>query len=279
MSDKQLKESWESIEPDRMAKERMKRQIFVRHKNKKRRTAIGLFVVANTLLIVLFFSAIMGSEEEVTRMTEKEFEELQQTPSQIREYEFIPDQSDATIKINSMEKAISSVTASVLIFLTEEELLAEEMFGLELAAFHGEVLAIHNLEVEFKETTDYFSVVEFEIIEDLRSDTEAGSVITIRMPGPIQENGINQSEMDPADLLTVGSQAIIMPVKYGETEIYSVGEETLYLNEVAEYGVGDGRRFIFIEDKNEIIFAKEAYPSFASMDSLEKIANRIRKAE
>lgn len=279
MSDKQLKESWESIEPDRMAKERMKKQIFIRHQNKKRRTAIGLFVVANAIIVVLFLSAIMGSEEEVIRMTDKEFEELQQTPTQLEKIEFYPVKSDSTIKINATDEAVLTHSEANLVYLTEEELFGEELYDLELAAFHGVVVAIHNLEVHFKQMTDQFSVVEFEIFEDLRTDLEAGSIVTIRMPGHIQEGSGTNTVMDTAGFLEVGSHAIIMPMKYDETAIYTVGDETLYLDEVAEYGVGDGRRFLFIEDKNEIIFAKEAYPSFASMDSLEKIANRVRKTE
>lgn len=53
-----------------------------------------------------------------------------------------------------------------------------------------------------------------------------------------------------------------MPVRYDETVIHSVGEQTLYLQEIAEYGFGDGIRWLFVETLEGFIELRKARDNF-----------------
>lgn len=143
------------------------------------------------------------------------------------------EKSDSSISISYSDSSPGNQTEANLLYLSEEELLAEEWNDLPVMAFYGEVVAVHNLEAQLNSQVDYFSVIEFKIMEDLRTDKKQGEIISVRVPGHITEGGGTNTIMDTAVFLHVGKEAVIMPIQYNETSLYESDGQVLFLKEVS----------------------------------------------
>ena len=270
MNDNKIKEAWKKVEPDQEADERMRKAIL--RKNNAAKLKKPFFfssALSLSLILIIAFSFLNDNSTDFPSSQEEIIKE------EIQELEFNLKKSDSSIKVSYVDEVMGTETEASLVYLSEGELLAERSNGVQIAAFRGTIKAIHNLEVNFSYQTDYLAVVEVEIIEDYRTDLKPGTVITVMAPGHILDGGGSNTIMDTAGYLQVGAEAIMMPVHYDETAIYSVGEQTLYLQEIAEYGLGDGIRWLFVETSEGLVFAEFAYPSFEQVETLEDVAEII----
>ena len=71
---------------------------------------------------------------------------------------FSLENSDSSISISYSDSPAGNQTEANLLYLSEEELLAEEWNDLPVMAFYGEVVAVHNLEAQFNSQIDYFQL-------------------------------------------------------------------------------------------------------------------------
>ena len=283
MKNKKIRDAWDKIEPDHEADERMRKEILLQNTSSRGRRGFVLPVLISLALVLVvaipFFNKqdrsnpwdgnIVSSQGHI-EISSSEVEE----PSELT---FNLMNSSSSIQINYVDEPKELTSEAVLAFLSEEELLANSYNSNQLAAFHGTVKAIHNLEIIFSQRTDYFAIVELEILEDFRTGIEPGTVVNIRIPGHIYDDGGTNTIMDTAGALKVGAEAIVMPIRYDETDFYTeAGGETVYLNEISEYRIGDGIRWLFVETTEGIVFDRHSYPSIKRAETLEDVAEFLR---
>jgi len=82
--------------------------------------------------------------------------------------------------------------------------------------------------------------------------------------------------------MTVGTRGIFMPAKYNENSTWWMNNRTLYLEEIAEYGLLDGERWAFLETERGLIFSREMYPGISeatTMDAVRLYVNLMLKQE
>lgn len=72
-------------------------------------------------------------------------------------------------------------------------------------------------------------------------------------------------------------KGIFMPIKYAEDSIIQSNDATLYLLDLAEYGMLDGVRWMFLETKYGLVYCKDSYPSLAGAGNLEDIKEILRE--
>lgn len=76
-------------------------------------------------------------------------------------------------------------------------------------------------------------------------------------------------------LITAGTTGIFLPIKYDETSTREENGMTLALLDLADYGLLDGERWMFIETADGLVYNKSAYPSFAKAKDLKDVKEII----
>jgi hypothetical protein len=161
--------------------------------------------------------------------------------------------------------------------LTEEELFAPEWNGLQIAAFEGEVVKVDNIVVTFGSewhNKNHWAIVHIKVGEVYRGDIEPGSVVTVRLQSPVLVTGSEGWSEDSgvASQMTVGTKGIFMPAKYDENSIYSENSTTLYLQELAQYGMLDGERWAFLDKPDGPLFTRyAAYEGAADAETMDDV--------
>ncbi len=161
-----------------------------------------------------------------------------------------------------------------LMWLTEDELFAPHILGHEVVAFAGTVKKIRNISFEFGGHTDYRAIATIEVGEVLRGTLEAGDRVTLLLPAPIGTN-IWVEDTGVSSRITEGTRGIFMPIKYDETSIYEEGGQRLALLDLADYGLPDGERWLFIETEDGLVYFQDAYPSLAGVKDLQEVKEII----
>lgn len=160
-------------------------------------------------------------------------------------------------------------------WLMETELFGEKYADLKIVAFEGIVDDIRNLEFDYDGSKDYRAIAYINVTDVIRGDLEEGKTVKILLPGPVDTN-IQVSETSISSQMVVGKKGIFMPITYNENSIREENGKELVLLDLAEYGLADGERWVFLESDKGLIFNKEAYPSLTNAGNLEEIKEILR---
>lgn len=161
-----------------------------------------------------------------------------------------------------------------LMWLTEDELFEPQILGYEAAAFEGVVRRIRNISFELGGHTDYRAIAAIEVGEVLRGPLQTGDTVTLLLPAPVGTN-IWVEDTGVSSQLTEGAKGIFMPIRYDETSVYEEAGQRLALLDLADYGLPDGERWLFIEKDDGLIYFQDAYPSFAGAKDLQEVKEII----
>ena len=159
-----------------------------------------------------------------------------------------------------------------LIFLTEEELFTT----FNTAIFKGTVSSIRNIVVNFNGDKVYRAVAEIEIEEVYRGPCSAGDTVSALLPCPIVK-GFWMTDTSTVSAMEVGTTGIFMPMVYDdENSIWGQNGAKLDKRDIADYGFADGERYAFLETKDGLVFARDAYASIANATTLDEVENYIK---
>jgi len=165
-----------------------------------------------------------------------------------------------------------------LMFLTEEELFAPYWRGLEVVAFEGEIVKTDNIVIDFGSgNKTYRAIAHILVNEVYRGDVEAGATVTVLLPGPVGVDGMWVEDTDVSSRMVAGTRGIFMPARYDGNSYWEENGETLYLTELAEFGMLDGSRWAFLETTDGPAFARWAYESAAGADSFDEIRDYVKE--
>ena len=166
-------------------------------------------------------------------------------------------------------------SSSSLVYLTEEELFAEYSHGYEIVIFGGTVKGVNNIVIDFNGHEDYRAIAEIEVNEVLRGSILTDSVVTVLLPAPVNMDGYWVSDTSVSSQITPGKSGYFMPMRYDETSVIMMNEATLVLSEIAEYGLSDGERWVFLETTEGLVFSRWAYESIAGAKTIDEVGQYI----
>lgn len=164
------------------------------------------------------------------------------------------------------EPAEHTFSSGDLPWLTEEQLLN----GQATHVFLGKVVDLQNLCLDFNGSREYRALAAIEVEKAYRGGLSKGSVVTLLLPCPINAQ-IAVSETQVASSFRIGMRGIFMPKAYQAQDATTLNGATLYLQELAEYGLPDGERYAFLETEQGLIYARWAYEGLEGAQTLEDV--------
>ena len=164
------------------------------------------------------------------------------------------------VKVNYVNNPPAIANKADLVWLTEDELFAANILGYEIVAFEGTVKEVRNIVCDYNGRKDYRAIATIDVSEVLRGRLEAGNTVTVLLPAPVGAN-LQVEDTGVSSQISAGTTGIFLPIKYDETSIREENGRTLALLDLADYGLPDGERWMFIETADGLVYCRDAYPS------------------
>ena len=141
--------------------------------------------------------------------------------------------------------------------------------------FKGNIERLRNIEINFNGKLDYRALADIKVDQVYRGNIKSGTSISVLLPGPVHGRDVWIEDTGIISQIREGQTGIFMPMEYDDQSIWSQNKATLMLKDLADYGLADGMRYVFLQTANGLVFAKDAYPSFADASNLDEIAAYI----
>ncbi len=154
-------------------------------------------------------------------------------------------------------------------------LTLEEIFTPETTIVRGRVSGIENIELSFNGQREYRAIATVAVDESIQGDVQSGDSIRILLPCPITGD-VRMSATAVTAAMRTGMEGIFMPCAYDADAYWEQNGATLYLAEVAPYGLWDGLRWVFLAGDDGLIFERGVYEAVADAGSLDEIEAFIR---
>jgi len=181
-------------------------------------------------------------------------------------------QATGDVKVKLMDLDYKDISSSDnLVFLTEEEIFKNWVTD----SFYGEVTHVENIEMVVGGYSDYSSIITFKILDAIHTIEKENKEVTILLPNQIKTD-VKTSNSYFSEQLTVGTRAIILANRYNETSIYQVNDNTLYLQELATFGLPDGMRFVMLENSDGTLrYMPDVFTSLNNAKQYDEIKNYL----
>ncbi len=150
----------------------------------------------------------------------------------------------------------------------------EEMFAMDLYIFRGRITALENYTIDYNGTKDIRCVATIAVETVYQGDI--GDSIRMLLPCPLID-GVYTSISGLIDHFEVGMEGIFMPRRYTKNSYREENGAKFMLSELADCGLDDGIRWIFLQSGDKLLYSQTAYPSAASAKTLEDIEKYIQK--
>lgn len=166
----------------------------------------------------------------------------------------LSDKTTAKVSLGVDGSALSD-SKCLLTFLTEEEMFSKE----GIYVFRGTVADLTNVTVDFNGKKEAFCISTIKISRVYKGEITAGEEIKMLLPcaigieGKVEDTGfISQIEN--------GMEGIFMPWVYDENAYMGMLGAVLMLQDLADCGLADGMRWVFLSTERGAVFFREAYP-------------------
>ena len=181
----------------------------------------------------------------------------------------------SSVSVRHIDNPPAIHTSESLVYLTEEELFAENSHGYEIVVFGGTVIEVNNIVIDFNGDKEYRAIAEIEVNEVLRGAIPINSVVTVLLPAPVNMDGYWVTDTSVSSQMTPGTSGYFMPMRYDETSIISMNDATLFLSEIAEFGLSDGERWAFLEREDGLVYSRWAYEIIADATTMDEVRQYI----
>lgn len=184
--------------------------------------------------------------------------------------------SDNGTKVSYVNKVPNINTSNSLVYLTEDELLANVYEGYPVVIFSGTITEVKNIRLDFGDGSDnYRAIAKIKVEDVLRGDMEARETVSVLLPAPVGVEGVQTSDTGISSQMAIGVTGIFTPMKYDETSVRKQNDKEIHLLDLAEYGLPDGERWAFLETANGLQYNHGAYPSFVDAENLDDVKELI----
>ena len=154
--------------------------------------------------------------------------------------------SDKGTKVSYVNKVPNINSSNCLVYLTEDELLADVYEGYPVVIFSGTITEVKNIRLDFGDgSDDYCAVAKIEVEDVLRGDMAPGETVSVLLPAPVGVEGFQVEDTGISSQMAVGVTGIFTPMKYDETSVRKQNNKKIHLLDLAEYGLPDGERWLF----------------------------------
>jgi len=181
--------------------------------------------------------------------------------------------SKGNIEISYVEKAPSSDAGSITAIYTEDEVF--NMFNTDI--FMGTVKEVKNIRMDIDGTTSYSAIAKIAIEKNYRGSSAAGDTVSVMLPGPVENDFVIGADENITPAMKAGDKGIFMPIKYGEGSYWEDNNIKIYYSEIVQFGIMDTQRFVFLETKNGLMFARDTFPAIESATTLQEVEAFIEK--
>lgn len=154
-----------------------------------------------------------------------------------------------------------------LVYLTEEELFAYE----NKYVFRGTVSDLTNVTIDFNGEKEARCIATIVISRVYQGDLTAGASITMLLPCAIDLTGGTAEDTGVITQLKSGMEGIFMPVVYDENACIEMNGAVLMKQDLAECGLADGMRWVFLNTEQGLVYLDSAYPGAKGATSLDDI--------
>lgn len=165
------------------------------------------------------------------------------------------------------EEGTATTTKGDLLWLTEEELFAQE----SMYAFRGRVSGLTNITIDFNGVREVRCIATIVIDEVYRGDLIAGEQITMLLPCAIDPAGSAVEDTGVIARLESGMEGIFMPRIYHDDSCMEQNGAKLMLKDLAPCGLMDGMRWVFLSTDQGVLFERNAYPGAKNATDLDDI--------
>ncbi|MDR0671193.1 MAG: hypothetical protein LBF64_02665 [Oscillospiraceae bacterium] len=185
--------------------------------------------------------------------------------------------------IYAIDEAPNVQSEASLAYLTEDEILRgyNGVETMRMDIFRGTVTDVQNLRIEFaggvfgRGDEYYRALVTVKVGSVLRGDLAEGDEVTVLFQNAItkfaEESGYQTSTMGVAGQTAVGDEAIFNATLYNRESLLKSGDEIIPLAKVAQYGLPDDTRFVFLAKPDGVLYERDAFPSLTEAGSLDDV--------
>ena len=157
--------------------------------------------------------------------------------------------------------------------LTEEELFHYPLW--ERAAFRGTITGLSNIEIDFQNYKQYRAIALIRVDKVYLGDVPEGETVKVLLPSPVSLSGFWAEDSGTVSAMRTGMTGIFTPSVYDDDAYMGSNDGILMLKDLADYGLGDGERFAFLETEDGLVFARWAYRGAADAQSLDEIEDYV----
>ena len=165
------------------------------------------------------------------------------------------------------EKGATNVSKDVLVYLTEEEMFAQE----NKYVFRGKVSGLTNITIDFYGVKEVRCIATISVEKVYQGDVIAGEQITMLLPCAIDIVGYAVEDTGVITQLECGMEGIFMPWIYDDNSYMEQNGAVLMKRDLAACGLADGMRWAFLSTDQGVLFERNAYPGAKNADNLDDI--------
>lgn len=189
---------------------------------------------------------------------------------------FHKNQSDFTLLRSKGKISVSylqnapSVTSSSLISLSEDEIF--QSYNTDI--FTGTIQDIENIKIKFNDRVEYCSIIKVTVNKVLKGNVMLGNTVSILISAPINTE-IYVEDTEVTSRMRTGMTAIFMAYQYDESHYRSENNTTLYWMDLAEYGLMDYVRFVFLQTEDGLVYSTDTFSELSANSTLTEVEDYI----
>lgn len=179
--------------------------------------------------------------------------------------------SSKNAKVSYIPFYVSLVESSALFpYYTPEEFINNHSADM----FMGEVSDVKNIKMSIGSYTYDKSIAKVKVTKVLSGTATVGSTVSILLPVPINTI-VHYEDSEVISCIRSGMTGIFLPKKYDASSYWKIDSDAeLYLPDIADYGLTDGRRDVFFYDGSKLIY--DDYTYSYQLKSLQDVENLIQ---
>lgn len=152
----------------------------------------------------------------------------------------------------------------------------DEVFHLfKTDKFMGMVKSVKNVKIDFNGMASYRAIATILVEKSYDGAAKVGDEVDLLLPGPVDAGQIIGADFNIQPAMKAGERGIFMPIRHDETSQWEENGTVLDLREIAEYGIIDTQRFVFLETKEGLVFVRDTFPQIKDAKTLEEVETYI----
>ena len=178
----------------------------------------------------------------------------------------LSDKSTAKVSYGYEKESTGSGLAS-LMYYTEEEMFARE----KMYIFRGKVANLTNITIDFNGEKEVRCIATVTVRKVYKGKLTVGKQVRMLLPCGIDIKGGYVEDTGVITQLKIGMEGIFMPWIYDDESYMEMNGARIMWQDLADCGLGDGVRWVFLSTEKGVLFLRDAYPGAKNASDLDDI--------